>query len=526
MNSIWKTTSAAALTALLALTAAGCGDKTATKQDRELLKIGVNASGDSLETTENYCGWQVSRYGVGECLTRFDGQMAVRPWLAESWKVSDDRLSWTFKVKDNIMFSNGNKMTAEAVKMSLERTFAMAKRARALFEPESFAANGQELTVRTKKPCAILPGLLGDPLFIIVDVTEEGKRDFARLGPVCTGPYMVTGFSKTKCELAVNPTSRVAKVPYKRMEVNIIDDPHTRAMALRKGKIDIAVNVGAGDLQLFKDQNEFNISEVASVRSVLVRLNQNKGKPLSDKRVRRALIQALDRDSYCKVLLKDTFIPGAPLLPSSADYGFDELMKQNPDRFHIENARKLLAEAGWKDTNRDGYVDKDGKNLELNFVFYSGRPELPLFAEATQSDAKQIGIKVNLKHVDYNDMYRIGTAGDYDMLISNSLALSSGDPEVFLNSYFRTNHSGDTPENASGYSNPDYDTLSARLAGEFDSVKRRDIVIKMQKILMDDAGTFVYGYPRINMISRKGVEGARIFPIDFYWPMGKIKPVE
>ena len=123
-------------------------------------------------------------------------------------------------------------------------------------------------------------------------------------------------------------------------------------------------------------------------------------------------------------------------------------------------------------------------------------------------------------------MYRIGTAGDYDMLISNSLALSSGDPEVFLNSYFRTNHSGDTPENASGYSNSDYDTLSARLAGEFDSVKRRDIVIKMQKILMDDAGTFVYGYPRINMISRKGVEGARIFPIDFYWPMGKIKPVE
>ena len=73
MKSVWKKTVETALLALLVLTSAGCGDKTAAKSDRELLKIGVNASGDSLETTDNYCGWQISRYGVGECLTRFDG---------------------------------------------------------------------------------------------------------------------------------------------------------------------------------------------------------------------------------------------------------------------------------------------------------------------------------------------------------------------------------------------------------------------------------------------------------------------
>ena len=54
------------------------------------------------------------------------------------------------------------------------------------------------------------------------------------------------------------------------------------------------------------------------------------------------------------------------------------------------NAQKqLLAEAGWKDSNNDGYVDKDGKNLELDFIYYSGRAELPLYAEATQSDAQK-----------------------------------------------------------------------------------------------------------------------------------------
>lgn len=147
----------------------------------------------------------------------------------------------------------------------------------------------------------------------------------------------------------------------------------------------------------------------------------------------------------------------------------------------MENAKKLLAEAGWKDTDGDGYVDKDGKNLELDFVYYSGRAELPLFAEATQSDAKKVGIKVNMKNVDYNVLYGIGTRGEYDLLISNILTEPAGDPEVFLNMYWKTNVNGSNPENAAGYSNPEYDALSDQLASEFDPAKRRDIIIKMEK---------------------------------------------
>lgn len=66
------------------------------------------------------------------------------------------------------------------------------------------------------------------------------------------------------------------------------------------------------------------------------------------------------------------------MLPPSLDYAFDELDKMNPDKYDVEAAKKLLADAGWKDTDGDGFVDKDGKNLELNFTFYSGRAELPL----------------------------------------------------------------------------------------------------------------------------------------------------
>lgn len=526
MKSIWRKTAAAAMTGLLVLAAAGCGggEKKAAQPSDGLLKVGIASFADSLEPTENCNGWQVTRYAVGECLTRFDGRMAVRPWLAESWSVSDDKLTWTFKIRDGVSFSNGNKLTADAVKKSLERTFKKAKRAAVLFEPESFTANGQELTVQTKKPCAMLPGLLGDPLFLIVDVTEDGKRDFAKQGPVCTGPYMITSFSKEKCVVEANPKYRGGKVPYKAMEIAAIDDPHTRAMALQKGKIDMAVNVGAGDLGLFKDESKYRLSEISSASTALLLLNRNPGKPLADNRIREALACALDRRTYSDVLLKGTCISGGPVLPPSAGYEFDSLMQQDKNQYNIERAKKLLAEAGWKDTNKDGYVDKDGRNLELDYYFCGGRAELPLFAEATKSDAKQVGIKVNLKKVDFNTLNKLGAAGGYDVLLTNPMALAAGDPECFLNRYFRSNKNGDNPENASGYGNPEYDALSAQLAGEFDAAKRREIVIRMEKILMNDAATIVYGYPRANLVSRKTVDGARIFPCDFYWLTADIKP--
>lgn len=526
MKSIYKKGAVLAAAALMAFAFAGCGGGggSSSKTAKDTLVVGVTNFADSLEPTDNYFGWQVMRYGVGECLVHFDDKMNAEPWIAESWKVADDKMSWTFKIKD-IKFSNGKPVTGEAVKKSIERTFAKAARAKAMFELDHITADGQNVTIYTKKPVATLPGMLGDPLFIIVDVTEDGPRDFAKQGPISTGPYAVKSFSKAKTELDKNPNF-YDKAPFAHVTINTIDDPNTRAMALQKGEIDVAVNVAPGDMQLFQDEKKFTTSKIASIRDVLARLSVKEGKPLADKNVRKALLQSLDRETYCKVLLKDTFTPGGPLLPPSIDFGFDQLKKEYSDNYNVENAKKLLADAGWKDTDGDGIVEKDGKPLELDFIFYSGRAELPLFAEATQSDAKKVGIKVNLKNVDYNVLDGIGTRGEYDLLISNVLSEQAGDPEVFVNMYWKTNVNGSNPQNGSGYSNPEYDALSNQLESEFDPAKRREIIIKMQKIIQNDAATLVFGYPQTNMISSKKVKNANIKPCDYYWVTKDIAPAE
>ena len=498
---------------------AGCGSD---KADTSTLKVGVTNFADSLEPTENYFGWVVMRYGMGETLAKFDEKMNVQPWLAESWKISDDHLTWTFKIRDGVKFSNGKDLTAEAVKASIERAFAKNKRAETFFKYKEIKADGQNLIITTEKPEPNMPGFLADPLFLIVDTSVEGERDFAKQGPICTGPYVCESFTKEKAVMKKNPHYWDGEVPYETVEIPSIDDPNTRAMALQSGEVDMAVNIGAGDIGLFNDASKFHIDRIASLRVVLARINQ-KG-VLGDPKVRAAFISMCDRKSYNEIILKGTFIEGKAPIPPSMDYGFDQLT--DPNHYDVERAKKLLDEAGWKDTDGDGIRDKDGKPLSVDFVVYNSRAELPIYAEAVQADAKKVGIDVKIKSVDYNLIDKMGINGEYDLLISNITTANTGDPEIFLNWYWRTNKDGDNPQNGSGYSNPALDAKFAELSTEFDKAKRRQLMIDIQQIIMNDGAGLFLGYPETNIISSTKITGATMYPSDYYWVTNKIRPAK
>ena len=272
------------------LTGCGGGDSSGGGGETPTtLKVGVTNFADTLEPTQNYFGWVVMRYGLGECLTKFDEKMNIVPWLADSWQISDDKLTWTFKIKDGVQFSNGDPLTAESVKQSIERAFVKNTRAATFFEYESITADGQNLIIKTKKPLPGMPGYLADPLFIIVDVAAESGRDFSKEGPICTGPYTVESFVKERAIMKKNP-NYYGEVPFETVEIPSIDDPNTRAMALQAGDVDVAVNIAAGDIDIFKSNDKFVIDEISSLRVVLARMNQNPDRILSDKKVREAFI--------------------------------------------------------------------------------------------------------------------------------------------------------------------------------------------------------------------------------------------
>ena len=521
----WKKFFAGICAATLLMTGCGGDDSGGSSGggNPTTLKVGVTNFADTLEPTQNYFGWVVMRYGLGECLTKFDEKMNIVPWLAESWTISDDHLTWTFKIRSDVKFSNGTPLTGEAVKNSIERAFAKNTRAATFFEYESITADGQNLIIKTKKPLPGMPGYLADPLFIIVDTTAEGSRDFSKQGPICTGPYTVESFVKERAVMKKNP-NYYGEVPYETVEIPSIDDPNTRAMALQAGDVEVAVNIAAGDIDIFKGNDKFVIDEISSLRVVLARMNQNPDRILSDPKVRAAFISGCDRETYNKVLLKDTFIPGKAPVPPSLDYGFDQL--KDPNAYNPERAAKLLDEAGWIDSDGDGIREKDGRKLELDFVVYNSRAELPLYAEAVQSDLKKLGFDIKINTVDYNLIDNMGIKGEYDLLISNITTANTGDPEIFLTWYWKTNSDGSNPQNGSGYSNPEYDAKLEQLSTEFDSAKRRQLIIELQQILLDDAASIFFGYPQTNIISSKRVAGVKMYPSDYYWITNLIKPAK
>ena len=90
--------------------------------DAKEITIGVTSFADTLEPTEQYFSWVVSRYAIGECLTKFDEEGEIVPCLAESWENSEDGKTWTFKIREGVKFSNGDDMTPEMVMASIQRT--------------------------------------------------------------------------------------------------------------------------------------------------------------------------------------------------------------------------------------------------------------------------------------------------------------------------------------------------------------------------------------------------------------------
>ena len=381
MKKLFKISAAAAMIGVLALAASGCGGGSSKKANvtNEMVKFGVTNFADNLDPADNFFSWVVMRYGLGECLVKFDNKMNATPWLADKWSISDDKLTWTFHINDKVKFSNGDKLTAEIAKESLERTFKLSNRAQSIFQYAEIKADGQNLIIKTKNPTPSLPGMLADPLFIIID-TKVKDRDIKKQGPICTGPYAVKTYSKAKAVMVANPNYWDGTVPFKNAEISTIDDPNTRAMAL------------------------------------------------------------------------------------------------------------------------------------------------PLYAEATQADAKKIGIKVNMKNVDYNVLDPMRQKGQFDLIISNILTANTGDPEVYLNWYWKSNINGSQPQNSTGYSNPKFDALSDKLAVEFDPAKRRQYMIEMQQILLDDGVALFFGYPKTNMVSKAGLANANIYPADYYWLTKDIAP--
>jgi peptide/nickel transport system substrate-binding protein len=378
--------------------------------------------------------------------------MTAEPWLAQSWSVADDKLTWTFKIRDGVKFSNGNPLTAEAVKKSLERvkTLAQSRFESEFFAYESITTQGQDLIIKTTEPTPGLPGMLADPLFLIIDVSAD-DGNVGTNGPICTGPYKYLPRKGDNINAVKNPLYWDGAPPLDEVNFIPITDPNTRAMALQSGDVDLVANMSTTDIPVFLNNPEFIVEEIESLRLVMAFMNLDRA--LGDEYLRKAIKSALDLKTFSEKILSGRFTPGKGPLPPSLGFGFETL--EDPYSFDREKAQSFLSQGGYADSDSDGFIDKDGQTLELDYIYYSSRAELPLLVEATENSLKEIGIKVKLNQVEYASLTEARKTRDYDLLIMNIITAGTGDPQSFLVSQFETGGFN----NSNNYANSDLDAI-------------------------------------------------------------------
>lgn len=488
----------------LAACKGGSSDEKSSSDKGKSITFGLNNFHTNLDPALEFNGWFVSRFGVGETLVKLNTEMKIEPLLADSWK-RVDALTWQFHIREGVKFHNGKVVTAEAVKSSLERALKLNPRTQDVLLVNTITANGQDLTITTKTPHEALLGNIADSLTIIVDTTAAADT-FAK-APICTGPFKVKSYAENSTVVVEkNKDYWGDKAKLDEATFKYIKDDNTRAMALQSGEIDAATNIPSNNLSLFADKSKYNTDKISSLRIILsyVKLNNEF---LKDPAVRKAIALGVDRDTYGKTLLKGSAVAAVGPFPGSLPFGNKNLTGYKYDK---AAAAKLLSDAGYKDTDGDGILDKDGKKLELNLAFYTTRSELPILGEAMQAQLKEIGINTKLQS--YESVAQVLKSKDFDLCLLSVNTAVTGDPQSFLQTYFKTGGS----ENYGGYSNPEVDALIDKLATEQNTEARYDVATKVQQKLIDDNADIFLVSPMLNIISKNTVSGLKMYPLDYY----------
>lgn len=463
-----------------------------------------NAENDEADVNPHngYAGWACIRYGVGETLFKYSDSMELEPWLAEKYENVDED-TWTVTLREGVTFTSGRALDAQAVKECLEHLAETHERAKGDLKIKEIAAEGQTLTITTEEPVPALMNYLSDPYGCIIDmeagITEDGNVSG-------TGPYRATevetdkGLTLVKNEDYWDGTPKLDTI-----YVKTITDGDTLTMSLQSGELDGAYGLPYASLALFENE-PYTISSVETSRSFFATMNYET-EALKDERVRQAVAAAIDKENFTQVLLDGNGSPASGPFPESFTFGDRTVETQGYD---LEAARKFLADAGWKDTDGDGYVDKDGEKLTIRWLTYPSRQELPLLAESVQATLKDIGIDVEVNctanHLDF-----IGS-GDWDIYASAFVSAPTGDPEYF----FTTHCMDDSSANRGGYHSDRLEELERQMRGTFDAEERARLATDMTQTILDDYAFVFASHLKMSIVSGEGVTGLEAHPCDYY----------
>jgi dipeptide transport system substrate-binding protein len=451
----------------------------------------------------------------------------VVPALAQSWDVSPDGLTYTFHLRPNVQFQTTDyfkpthALNADDVVFTFSRMLDDSNpwhkvtgasgfpHAQSMGLPKLIKSVSKvdENTVKFElnQPDATFISILTMGFASIYSseyadqLLKAGKQVDLNAKPIGTGPFVLKNYTKDAViRYDVNPSYWGPKPKIDRLIYAITPDATVRAQKVKAGECQIALSPKPQDVTDAKTDKSLTVVQTPAFMTAFVALNTDK-KPLDNQKVRAALNMAFDRTTYLKTVFDNTATAAVNPYPPNT-WSYNKSVKPWP--YDPVKAKNLLATAGFPNGfSTTIWVRPAGSVLN---------PNPKAGAELLQADFAKIGVKADVKVIEWGELIKEAKLGQHDSLFMG-WAGDNGDPDNYLTPLFSCN-AVKSGINFARFCDADLDKLIADGKATPDQAKRAKAYEAAQQIIHDQALWIPLGYPTAAAITRSNVSGYHVSP--------------
>jgi len=459
-------------------------------------------------------------------LVKYNAQIQLVGDLAEKWEISKDGLVFTFYLRKNVKWHDGQAFTAEDVLYTFERlidpevktphssSYEKVKKVE-LLDPYTLRILYKEPYVPALESWGI--GIIPKHIFKGAKGKEFNEHP-ANKKPIGTGPYIFKEWRvDEKIALEANPKYFDGRPHIAKYVFRIIPDNAVEFLELRNKSIDTMVltpDQYHAYPEFFEEYKKYRFP-----RAAYTYLGFNLNHPIfKEKLVRLALAHALQKKELVQaVLLGMGQSATGPFLPLS--WSFNSEVKDF--EYNPKLSKQMLQEAGWQDLNQDGILEKDGKNFEFTLMTNQGNKMRALTAEIIQEQLKKVGIKMNIRIVEWSTFIKNFIDKKNFEAIILGWALSP-DPDIY--NIWHSSQKKDGQYNFVSYQNLEVDALLEEGRKTFDQQKRKEIYRKVHGLVHDDIPYIFLFYPDFLPVVQERFVGPKVVALSsfgFGWNFDK-----
>jgi len=482
---------------------------------RDVLIFGATSDVETMDpqVSVDNIAWRAIYYNYDRLVQLKGGTTEVAPQLAESWTISPDGKTFTFRLRTGVKFTDGTPLDASAVAASFTRLFKMGKGAAGLWDGILDASgitvvNASTIRFTLKTPFAPFLGSLATDQASIVSPGVMKHETGGDLGQAWlsgnsagSGPFFLKEWRRgERIVLERNPNYWGPKPALRQVVIRNIPDAAVLRDLLERGEVDLGEVLTDDQIDAIKGKPGITVFEAPSFLATYLYLN-NRNRYLENVKVRQAISYAVDYQGIIQGVRKGRAVQMRGPIPQGMA-GHDKTLFQYTR--NLTRARQLLAEAGHP------------QGFELGLLIDPGVREWADIATIVQANLAEVGIRVKIEGYARPTMRAKLDKADFDMA-TGFWTPDYPDADMFTWFWFYSKNGG-LAGNRSFYSNPRMDQLVVAQRQEPDLAKRMQMFRQIQKIAVDDAVYVYLHQPVYRIAMRNRVQGYVYNPMLLFMP--------